>query len=555
MPWKPKNKKSPMTDWMPEWLRLTLKVSFRLSLFGIVTFLLVASYYFYKSGQFDLDKVAEEQLKNNIFDHRHKFVLFSDSQQSLLITKEDLPQHLVDALIAREDKSFENHCGVDFVGLVRATARNVKDMSFTQGASTLTMQLARNTYDDLKEKSLNRKFIEIALTLRIENRYTKPEIMAYYLNRIYFGSGCYGIEQAAQKYFKKSTRELDLSESATLVGIIRGPHIFSPLRNLKAAEEQRNQVLDRMVAIEKLTAQKAKSIKSTPLTLPEIDTLERKANKFIYGYAMKALDRHLNEILDDQDIRSGGLTIISALDVDLLHRCSKDIQSIVKKADIPDLQAACVVISHTTGAIRCSIGGVDFKRSQFDRALDSQIDLGDVFSPFIYATALERGKLPIKGKPVQTSRQLDSADMIRIAKRFGFEDNFNQNEIFYGSGTTSPLRLATAFSVFSNKGKRPYTYFVKSITKRDGSFLFSNSVKNTQAIQEGSALEARKLLKKVKGTVQYTTYAFGGRALWSMASHKEKTAVLWLGFDKAKPVPNKSALLKKMEKLTYKWVN
>ncbi|PQJ29689.1 hypothetical protein BSZ32_15115 [Rubritalea profundi] len=544
-----------MTDWMPEWLRLTLKVGFRLFLFGIVVFLLVGSYYYYKASQFDLDKVAEEQLKNTLLDHTGKPLLRADDKQSLLITKEDLPQHLVHALIAREDKNFETHCGVDFIGLVRATKRNVKDMSFTQGASTLTMQLARNTYDDLKEKSLNRKFIEIALSLRIENRYSKPEIMAYYLNRIYFGSGCYGIEQASQKYFKKPTRELDLSESATLVGIIRGPHIFSPLNDLKAAEEQRNQVLDRLVTIGKLTSLKAQSIKSTPLKLPLLVITVKKPQNVANGYAMNALERHLNELLAKKDIRAAGLTITSSLDLDLLHLCENDMKSIVSSTKLSNLQAASVVIDHTSGAIRCSIGGIDIKNSELDYALDSQVDLGDAFSPFIYATALERGKLPIRGNPVQTSKQLDSADMIRIAKRFGFEDNFNQNEIFYGSGTTNPLRLATAFCVFANNGKRPHTYFVESIVKHDGTTLFSNSARNTQAIQEGSAIEINKLLKNVKGTLQYTTYAFGGRALWSMASHKDKTAVLWLGFDKAKPVPNKSGLLKKMEKLTYKWVN
>ena len=543
-----------MTDWIPEWLRLTLKVSFRIFLFASILFLWIASYYYYKASQFDLDKVAEEQLENTLLDHTGKPLVGANSKQSLLITQQDLPQHLVDALIAREDKSFESHCGVDFTGLVRASARNLKDMSFTQGASTLTMQLARNTYDDLKEKSLNRKFIEIALTLRIENRYTKPEIMAYYLNRIYFGSGCYGIGQAAQKYFKKPTRDLDLSESATLVGIIRGPHIFSPLRDLSAAEDQRNQVLDRLVAIGKLTASEALSVKSKPLKLPETIATVKKPRILANGYAMGALERHLNEILAEKDIRAGGLTITSSLDLDLLQLCETDLKSIVASTKLTDLQAACVVIDHSSGAIRCSIGGTDIKLSQFDRALDSQVDLGDAFSPFIYAIALERGKLAIKGNPVQTSKQLEPFDTIRLAQRFGFEDNFNPSEVFYGSGTTSPLKLATAFAVLANHGKRPHTYFVQSIVKHDGTTLFSNSAKNTQAIQEGSALETNKLLTNLIGTVQYTTYAFGGRTLWSMASHGDMTAVLWLGFDKAKPVPNKSSLLKTMAKLTYKWV-
>lgn len=554
MSWKPNNTKSPVTAWMPEWLRLTAKVCARLVIIGCILFSLLACYYFYQAKQFDLDKVAEEQLQNTLLDNTGTPLIGGNSAQSSLISKDDLPQHLVDALIAREDASFESHCGVDFKGLIRATLRNMKDMSFTQGASTLSMQLARNTYD-IRAKSLNRKFLEIALTLRIEARYSKAEIMAYYLNRIYFGSGCYGIEQASQKYFKKPTRDLDLSESATLVGIIRGPHIFSPLRDLEAAEEQRNQVLDRMVAIEKLTATEAHAIASVRLALPTNRKTKKNDALTVNGYAMKALDRHLNEILAEKDIRAGGLTITSSLNLESLNRCEKGIQTLITDSNITDIQAACVVIDHKSGAIRSLVGGVDIRKSAFNRALDSKIDLGDAFTPFIYATALERNKLPIKGKPAQTGKQLDAADTMRIAKRFGFSSPFNKDEIFYGSGTTTPLELATAFAVLSNKGQRPHTYFVENISTLEGDLLFSNSANHSPAIQPGSASETIKLLKTNKGTVQYTTYAFGGRALWSMASYKNLTAVLWLGFDQAKPVPNKSALLKKMHALTYQWVN
>ncbi|MFD2158646.1 transglycosylase domain-containing protein [Rubritalea tangerina] len=541
-----------MAKWLPEWLRLALKVGLKCAFIGLVILLLVASYYYSKAQKYDLSKVAEEQQQNTLLDHNGAPLLGNDSKESLLITYDQLPQHLVDALIAREDTNFEHHCGVDFKGLIRATLRNAKDMSFTQGASTLTMQLARNTYD-IRAKSLNRKFLEIALTLRIESSYSKNEIMAYYLNRIYFGSGCYGIEQASRKYFKKSVTDLTLSESATLVGIIRGPHIFSPLNDLAAAQNQRNQVIDRMLTIGKLTTEQASAVKNSPLVLPQKITLTKKPLEAANPYALKALDRHLNEILAQKDIRAAGLTITSALDLKKLHQCENDIKKLLIEAKQPQLQAACIIIDHKTGAIRALVGGRDYKALQFNIALDGKLDLGDAFTPFIYAAALERGKLPIKGNPSQTGKQLDPAETQRIAKRFGFNSPFNLPEIHYGSGTCSPLELATAFSTIANNGKRPHTFFVEHITKADGSELFKNTAQSTPAIQEGTALETAKLLKYKDG-IAYTTAAFSGRSLWSAASKDSLTAVIWVGFQQPAPVPNKNSLLKKMQSLTYHWV-
>ena len=183
-----------------------------------------------------------------------------------LVNREDIPDFLVKALQAREDARFFEHHGVDVRGLARATVRNLKDRDFTQGASTLSMQLARNSFE-IREKSLHRKFLEIALTLRIESRYSKDEILTHYLNRIYFGAGADGIEQAARTYFGKATRELTDGECALIVGIIRGPHIFSPFRNLDAAIEQRNQTLNRMVAMGFIDEARRDAIAAEPVRL------------------------------------------------------------------------------------------------------------------------------------------------------------------------------------------------------------------------------------------------------------------------------------------------
>ena len=180
----------------------------------------IAIFYFYLALKFDLSEVAKIPERSTVLDRHGETYGLIHGERRRVITRDELPDVMVQALRAREDLRFYDHSGVDIKGLARATLRNIKDWSFTQGASTLTMQLARNSYDDMSAKSLHRKFLEIALTLRIEGRYSKDEILANYLNRIYFGSGCHGVEEAAQTYFGRPVSELNTGESAMLIGII-----------------------------------------------------------------------------------------------------------------------------------------------------------------------------------------------------------------------------------------------------------------------------------------------------------------------------------------------
>ena len=206
---------------MPAWLHTPVRWTLWISLLCLIIVAGIAFSYFCMAMRFDLDEVARLPASNRVLDRNGKEIAASTGESRRLITRADLPDFLVKSLQAREDARFFEHSGVDVRGLIRATFRNVKDWDFTQGASTLSMQLARNTYD-IRAKSLHRKFLEIALTLRIESRYTKDEILTGYLNRIYFGSGCHGIEEASRTYFGRSVRDLNEGECAMIVGIIRG---------------------------------------------------------------------------------------------------------------------------------------------------------------------------------------------------------------------------------------------------------------------------------------------------------------------------------------------
>lgn len=548
MSWKPSKHKSPFFDWMPEWLRLTVNVGIWLGVILALVVIGIAGYYYNQARSYDLAEVGHANNVSVILDRmEHPLRSISDNDSSR-IQADDLPQHLIDALVAREDASFFDHRGVHLKGLVRATVRNLKDMAFTQGGSTLTMQLARNTYD-IKAKSLNRKFLEIALSVRIDSHFSKEEIMAHYLNRIYFGSGCHGIEQASQTYFSKATKDLDLSESALLVGIIRGPHIFSPLRDLDAAIEQRNQVLERMVSIGKLSRELADKTKLVKQKVRQKIENQRSKSSF----AANAIQRHLNEIIANEDIRESTLQIHTTVDSAHLSRCQRDIDKLTNGKG--DLQAACIIIDNQTGDILSLIGGVDYSASTFNRALDGKMDLGAAFTPFIYAAALERSHVPVKGRPDLTGKLISAKETIRIAKRFGFTSQFEPHSVYHGSAVASPLELATAFAVLGNKGKRPHTRFIRKITKADGTSLFSNPVDFSQAIETGNADTTLTLLNKNGGCYTHTVSAFKGRALWSMATTPELTALIWLGYDQPKPVPNSAALLKEMERVVCSWMH
>ena len=246
--WRPISPLPFWKRWLPECLHGPVRLLVQLAVLGLLVLSAVAFFYFMLAMRFDMDEVARLPAGTTFYDRKGVEIAAPGGSGRKLVKRTDLPDFLVKSLQAREDARFFDHHGVDVRGLVRATVRNLKDRDFTQGASTLSMQLARNSFK-MKQKSLHRKFLEIALTLRVESRYTKDEILTHYLNRIYFGAGADGIEQAARTYFGKATRDLTDGECALIVGIIRGPHCFSPFRNLDAALEQRDQTLTRMVAM------------------------------------------------------------------------------------------------------------------------------------------------------------------------------------------------------------------------------------------------------------------------------------------------------------------
>ena len=286
----------------------------------------------------------------------------------------------------------------------------------------MTQQLARNSLP-LGGRTLNRKILEAMVALRIEQNFTKQQILELYMNRIYFGSGCYGVETASQAYFGKNASKLNLSEAALLAGLIRSPNRFSPLKNPEGAARQRNAVLDRMVELKKISVAEAQQAKLTkvnahPKRLPQIQE----------NYAMDAVQRDLNTILTQDQIDNGGLFIYTTLDPTVQNAAQQALETQLTKIEhqsnfhhpvkasyqppengedsaMPYLEGAVVAIDNASGGIRALVGGRDYAQSKFNRALaPANRQVGSAFKPFVYALAFIHGLLPgaaISDGPIQ----------------------------------------------------------------------------------------------------------------------------------------------------------
>jgi membrane peptidoglycan carboxypeptidase len=527
----------------------------------------VAFFYFLLAMRFDLDEVARLPAGATFLDRRGIELPNPSGSGRKLAKREDLPDFLIKALQAREDVRFFNHSGVDFRGLARATVRNIKDRDFTQGASTLSMQLARNTFD-IRAKSIHRKLLEIAITLRIENHYEKDEILTHYLNRIYFGSGSHGIEQAARTYFDKATGDLNDGECAMIVGIIRGPHIYSPLRNFEAALEQRDQTLDRMVTNGFITRERKAEILATSI---ELATEKPRANQ--RSYAMEAARREYERILDELDIRLGGLQVKTTLDSAWQSRLETELTRAVTALEREQhwthpthashspgeepayLQYAAVTLETSSGATLALIGGRDFAHSRYDRA-HALRDLGSAFEPFIAAAAAERGRLVLPGRPIQTGRQIGPSEVARIAKRCGIGGPFLTTEdLFRGSVSATPQQMAVGLATLGNQGNRPKPYLIQEIRDADDQLLYSASPQLTAAISANAAEEAASVLENHAGTRCFTGATGSERDAWTLRLGPSGSTAIWIGFDRPTPIARSPRLKKLLDEFVNRLGN
>src|ERR1700746_1008782 len=245
---------------------------------------------------FDMKNVGEMPERNTVYDVDGKIYSRLAGANRLKVSLSEVSPFFIDAVLAREGARFYEHKGVDWRGILRALVRDILSGSAKEGASSITQQLARNSLP-LGGRNVSRKLLEAMVAFRIEHQFTKQQILELYVNRIYFGSGCYGVETASQAYFGKSASKLNLSEAALLAGLIRSPNRFSPLKNPEGAALQRDAVLDRMVELKKISIVQAQQAKSS-----HINPHPKKMPMIQENYAMDAVQRDLNVLLTQDQI-------------------------------------------------------------------------------------------------------------------------------------------------------------------------------------------------------------------------------------------------------------
>src|SRR5213595_2299901 len=387
-----------------------------------------------QAATFDLSKLEQMESASLILDRKDKIFgqIYVENRET--VPYDQLPRDLINAVVAVEDAKFYQHRGYDVLGIIRAALKNVTAGHVRQGGSTITQQLARNSFA-LKEKTFRRKLLEIFLARRIEENFSKQKIMELYLNRIYFGGGLYGAEAAARGYFGKSAREMSLAECATLAGLIKSPNRLSPWTDRAASSEARNYVLDRMRDLDFISREQCASARAEKIVTGSRQNAQGQtyAVDYIRQQVIAAVgwDRAMNE----------GFRIHTTIDVDLQtiaedslrsnlerveqhpdykHQTYADYAANFRKAkangtmsDQPApeyLQGAVIGLDNETGDILVLVGGRDFEHNQYDRALQAKRPAGTAMLPLVYATAFEKGMFP--GSLVEDSPLDNRAVMI-----------------------------------------------------------------------------------------------------------------------------------------------
>lgn len=536
------------------------------------------------------------------------------TERRTLIPLGQMPPYLVNALLAAEDRKFYHHWGFDLLGTVRALATDLIHLKITQGGSTITQQLARTLFLT-REKTVPRKIKEFLTAIKIERTYSKDEILEMYLNQCYFGKGAYGIQAAAQVFFSKDARELTLSECALLVGVLKSPNRYSPLDYPDLALNRRNLVLKAMEDYGKLTESEYDSLRALPLEL--------KASSSRTGlgpYFSEMVRQYLIEEYGEKSLYNGGLSVYSTLNPEMQRAAEEIVQTqlailqknfesshtlkqdtfttiavdtlngkIIRKRVFKQLQAALVAIDNQNGNILAMVGGSDFTRSEFNRAIQALRQPGSAFKPFVWTAALENGFKPtdiIYDTPVvlqagdgsewkpqnfdttfrgpmtlreglRISRNIVSVKLIQKitpqeAVKYAHQLGINSYlapfpSLSLGSSEVNLLELVNAYSVFPNGGMRIEPKFILKITDRYGKILEKNSsIKRQEALDPQTAYIMTTLLQTVidQGTgAPSRAWGFdrpaGGKTgttdenmdTWFIGFTPQITAGVWVGMD------------------------
>jgi len=442
-----------------------------------------------------------------------------------VIPLKELPSYVPKAFIAIEDRRFYDHYGVDPYGIVRAGLANVLHRGISQGGSTITQQLAKNLFLT-QERTVHRKLQEVLLALWLERKFSKTQILELYLNRVYFGAGAYGIEQAAQRYFGKSARHITLAEAALLAGLVRSPSRLAPTRNFNGAERRAQMVLKAMTEQHMITAANERAALALP---PRIVAQAGSGSiNYVADWVMDALNDTLGHVDEDIVVHT---SIDGALQAGAEQTLVAELAAKGAKAGVS--QGALVAMT-PEGAVRALIGGRNYAESQFNRAVAAKRQPGSAFKAFVYLTALEHGLTPdtvredkpiaIKGwRPenykheyygpvtltqalalslntvsVRLTMEVGPAEVVRTAHRLGIASVLEPNaSIALGTSEVSVLELTGAYATFANGGYAAQPYVIERINDARGKLLYAHDDRSLgRVVDAGYVAEMNAMMQQ-----------------------------------------------------------
>ena len=524
------------------------------------------------------------------------FTIFKEQRIEVPLTS--VSPHLIAAILAVEDQRFFDHGGVDVIRVAGAAWKNVSDGWGSQGGSTITQQLARQSLLT-REKTVTRKLTEIVVAGRLEQEFSKNQILELYLNKVYFGDGLYGVEAASLGYFGKHAAELDVAESALLAGLVKAPSTYAPTVSIERAKARRNAALDVMRAAGVIDEPTLRSAKAADVELNDVLRGQESYGQYFKEEVRKELVRQFGWAR----VYEGGLKVYTTLDLNLQKAAEAEVDRAVidiekrkargRKGNAVEneepLQAALVALDPSTGEVRAMVGGRSFDDSHFNRVTQARRQAGSAFKPFVYAAALERGYTPASlisalDTPIMTLQGAwvpddhGSSDVmtmraalrtssnraavkmlqdigvsaaVRAADRLGLGDMPGVPSLALGSGEVTLMSMTAAYAAFANSGMRPTPILIRRVETTDGEVLFSAAPHADRAVSEATAYLITNMMADVvnSGTgwqarrVGFTLPAAGKTGTtndyhdaWFVGYTPHLATGVWVGYDQPQTI-------------------
>ncbi len=495
-----------------------------------------------------------------------------------IVNVEDLPPHVVNAVLAIEDRRFYDHFGMDLKGIARAFVVNITKGRFAQGGSTLTQQLAKNLFLS-RDRTIKRKIQELMLAFQLESELTKDEILSAYLNRVYLGAGAYGVDAAARVYFNKSAKELNLKESATIAGLLKAPSRYSPSANPQRAAERTATVLKAMKEAGYASSNEIDRYKGMP-PVPRRKPSSGNSVRYFTDYVVGQLEDLIGTIDDD-------IIVETTLNGDIQNQLEESItKNTLRYGTDYEVGQGAGIIIRLDGSIVALMGGKDYGASEFNRVTDSLRPPGSSFKPLVYLAAIENGwnlnslivdekitrgryrpanyghkyygevtlfealTLSLNTVAVNLMRDVRPDKVIGLARRLGITANLEPDlSLALGSSGVPMIEMATAYSVIGRGGLAVEPFAIKKITNKAGDILYKREAptKSRRVVEINDTRQITAMMQSVvrngTGKAAAIPYRAAGktgtsqdfRDAWFIGFTDKYTGAVWFGNDDNSP--------------------